>query len=183
MRIVGFAGSLRRESYNRRLLAAVGKQLEQRREDLVFESIELKDLPLFNADLEAAGDPPAVVRLKAAVGTADGLIIATPEYNHALPAVTKNAVDWLSRGPRPHALEGRPVAVMGASPGRFGTRRAQADLRQVLAVLGAITMVRPWLLISSAEERLGRDSEPADTIAEAIEKYADAFISWVDRFL
>lgn len=183
MRIVGFAGSLRKDSLNRRLLAAVASRLEKVQEDVEFETIDLSDLPFFNEDLEAAGDPPAVVRLKDAVRNASGLLIATPEYNHAMPAVTKNTLDWLSRGPKPHALEGKPVAIMGATPGVFGTRRSQADLRQVLAVLGAYTMVRPWLLVSRGHEKLLDATAADERLSEAVERYTDAVAEWISRFV
>ena len=94
---------------------------------------DLGEIPLFNADIEADGDPEPVRRFKQAIADADALLIATPEYNHCIPGVLKNAIDWASRPPRRSVLTNRPIAIMGASSGGGGTARAQAHLRDGLA--------------------------------------------------
>ncbi|PNA19004.1 FMN reductase, partial [Pseudomonas sp. MPR-R1B] len=91
---------------------------------------DLAEVPLYNADVEAQGDPSAVAAFKAAIRAADGLLIATPEYNHGVPGVMKNAIDWASRPPRQAALDGKPVGLIGASPGLTGSARGQSQLRQ-----------------------------------------------------
>ena len=129
LRVVAFAGSLRRGSFNRALLEAA-RQLALGR--MTISPIEIGELPFYNADLEAEGDPAAVVEFKAAIRAADGVIIATPEYNDGIPGVLTTAIDWGSRPPGIAPLTGKPVALMGASPSQIGTARAQLHLRQLL---------------------------------------------------
>ncbi|HRE42892.1 MAG TPA: NADPH-dependent FMN reductase, partial [Terricaulis sp.] len=118
LRILGLAGSLRQASLNRALLRAAADLAP---EGVAIESFDLIDVPLYNGDVEAAGDPPAVAALKAAIAGADGVLFVTPEYNHGVPAVTKNAVDWASRPARGAPLGGKPVGIIGASPGQTGS--------------------------------------------------------------
>jgi len=133
--IVGISGSLRQGSLNTQLLkACVG--LMPAGVTLNIET--LRDVPLYDGDVEAQGVPPGVAKLKDAVAASDGLLIVSPEYNHTMPGVLKNAIDWLSRPPADigRVFKGRPVALIGASPGQFGTARGQhswvAALRAVL---------------------------------------------------
>lgn len=149
-RIVAFAGSLRRGSYNRALIHAA---VELAPDGMTIEPIEIGELPFFNADLEAEGDPPSVVAFQAAVRQADGILIATPEYNDGIPAVLTNTIDWGSRLPGRSPLIGKPVAVMGASPSQIGTARAQLHLRQLLAHVQARILPPPELLVARAHER------------------------------
>src|SRR5262249_50345989 len=111
--VIGFAGSLRRGSYNRGLLRAA-KELSPSTLHIVIH--ELDGIPLYNDDVEAAGAPPSVVQLREAVRESDALLIATPEYDHGVPGVLKNTIDWLSRPQRNGALDGKVAALMGASP-------------------------------------------------------------------
>lgn len=147
--IAGLVGSLRRNSFNRRLMEAARA--------FAPASLELKlidglgEVPVFDEDLEAGAGPAAVARLREAVSRADGLLIATPEYNQSMPGMVKNLIDWLSRAD-PSPLEGKPVAVIGASSGPWGTRLAQAALRQTLIACGALVMPAPQLYVRSAGE-------------------------------
>ena len=111
--IAGIAGSLRRGSFNRGLLRAA---VESAPEGMTIETLELRDLPLYDADLDVDGGPEPVRAFKAGILAADGLFIATPEYNYSLPGVLKNALDWASRAPE-RALNDKPVAIVGATPG------------------------------------------------------------------
>src|SRR5262245_39739521 len=120
LEVLGIAGSLRRESYNRGLLRAAQ---EMAPEGMTIRSFELDAIPLYNGDVEAAGDPAPVAQLKEAIRGADALLLATPEYNYGVPGVLKNAVDWASRPPAKSVLSGKPAAIMGASPGMGGTIR------------------------------------------------------------
>jgi chromate reductase len=120
---------------------------------MVIESIEVGELPFYNADLEAEGDPPSVAAFKTALRQADGILIATPEYNDGIPAVLTNAIDWGSRLPGRSPLMGKPVAVMGASPSQIGTARAQLHLRQLLGHVQARILPPPELLVAKAHER------------------------------
>lgn len=128
--VVGFAGSLRRGSYNRALLRAA---TELAPAALQIVTYELEGIPLYNGDIEAVGAPPGVVQLRDAIRHADGLLIATPEYNHGVPGVLKNTIDWLSRPPRDSALNGKVAAVMGASPGGPARRVANRNCARHLS--------------------------------------------------
>jgi chromate reductase, NAD(P)H dehydrogenase (quinone) len=173
VRIVGFAGSLREGSYNRALLRAC---IELAPAGTSLEAWDLRGIPLYDADVEARGFPPGVEALRSAVAEADGLLVVTPEYNASLPAVTKNAVDWLSRRPRPSPLDGRPAVIMGATPGRHATVRAQAQLRGLLSHTGAYVLPKPEVAFPRAEE-LFPDGELAD--ADARERVAAALAAFV----
>jgi NAD(P)H-dependent FMN reductase len=149
--VVGISGSLRRGSFNTALLRAAAG-LTPEGAELKIETI--RGIPLYDADVEAAeGIPPAVAALKEAIAAADGLLLVTPEYNNSIPGVFKNAIDWLSRPPADikRVFGGKPVAVMGASPGGFGTILSQNAWLPVLRTLGT----RPWfggrLLVSRAQ--------------------------------
>lgn len=135
-RILGIAGSLRQDSFNRNLLVAATHELPAGVELEIWDN--LGHVPPFNEDLEAAPAPAAVAELRQAISVASGLLIATPEYNGSIPGQLKNALDWASRPYRGSALSGKPVAVIGASPSPGGAASAQADLRKVLARSGAV---------------------------------------------
>ncbi len=160
--IVGIAGSLRRHSFNLGLLHAAAGLMP---DGATLEVRTLAGIPLYDADDEAAnGLPPAVAALKDAVAAADGLLLATPEYNNGIPGVFKNGIDWLSRpaGDIGRVFGGKPVAVVGASPGGFGTILAQDGWLPVLRTLGT----RPWfegrLLVSRAGPLFDADGRLAD---------------------
>jgi chromate reductase len=120
---------------------------------MTIETIEIGGLPFYNADLEKEGDPVAVATFKAAIQQADGVLIATPEYNEGIPGVLTNALDWGSRLPGRAPLAGKPVAFIGASPAQLGTARAQVHLRQVLGHMQARVLPPPELLVARAHER------------------------------
>jgi chromate reductase len=148
LHIVGFSGSLRKASYNSGLLRAVAEVLP---ENVTFEIIDLTPIPLFNPDHEA--DTPGAVReARESIRAADALLIATPEYNYSFPGVLKNAIDWFSRPTGQSPLIGKPGAIMGAG-GRFGTVRAQLQLRQILVHLNVLLLNRPELMIPMAHEK------------------------------
>jgi len=134
-RILGISGSLRRPSHNTNLLRAAAKLLPPGVELEIYGG--LRELPPYDADLDIQPADPAVARLRAAIAAADGVLIATPEYNGSIPGVLKNALDWASRPFPDNALRGKPVAVIGASTGLFGAVWAQAEARKVLEVIGA----------------------------------------------
>lgn len=183
LRVLCLAGSLRRASWNRRLLQAAASLAPAGVEAQVYDA--LATVPLFDEDLEQAEPegPPGVRALRAAIAAADGLLIATPEYNHALPGVLKNALDWLSReSPQGEVLAERPVAVLGASSGPWGTRLAQASLRQVLHTCGALVMPSPTLFMARAAERFDAQGTLADaSTRESLQRFMEAFATWVHR--
>lgn len=134
MRVLGISGSLRRDSYNHALLREAAERLPAGVEWSEFE--RLGEIPPYDADLEAGETPVAVAELRRAMREADAVIIATPEYNHSIPGVLKNGLDWASRPAGQSAMTGTPVAVIGASTGMFGAVWAQAETRKVLSALG-----------------------------------------------
>jgi chromate reductase len=152
--VVGFAGSLRRGSYNRALLRAATELAPSALHIVIHE---LDGIPLYNGDVEAAGAPSSVVELRDAIRTAEGLLIATPEYNHGVPGVLKNTIDWLSRPPRDSALNGKVAAVMGASPGVTGTARGQSQLRQAFVFTNTYAPLQPEVLVGRAHEKFDAD--------------------------
>ncbi len=132
IRLVGLIGSLRRGSYNRRLLAAAGRELPASARLDIFE--RLADIPPYSEDIPA---PDVVRMLRVDIASADGLLIATPEYNASVPGHLKNALDWASRPYPDNSLRDKPAAVIGASTGLFGAVWAQAELRKILSTIGA----------------------------------------------
>lgn len=183
LRVLCLAGSLRRASWNRSLLQAAASLAPAGVEAEVYDA--LATVPLFDEDLERAEPegPPGVRALRIAIAAADGLVIATPEYNHALPGVLKNALDWLSReSPQGEVLAERPVAVLGASSGPWGTRLAQASLRQVLHTCGALVMPSPTLFMARAAEHFDAQGALADDAARAsLQRFMGAFAGWIGR--
>lgn len=157
--VAGFAGSLRRGSYNRALLRAAAELAPPVLRIAIYE---LHEIPLYNADVEAAGVAATVVRLRDAVRQADGLLIATPEYNHGVPGVLKNTIDWLSRPPRDSALNNKTAALMGASPGMTGTARAQSQLRQSFVFTNTYALLQPEVLVARAHEKFDADGRLVD---------------------
>ncbi len=117
-------------------------------------NIDLRKVPFYDGDLEAAGDPEEVTALKSTIAKADAILVATPEYNGSVPAVLKNAIDWASRPPADSPLKDKPTALMGASPSRGGTRNAQVHLREVLDRAGADVMDEPSLYLARATEHV-----------------------------
>ncbi|CAN5827734.1 NAD(P)H-dependent oxidoreductase [soil metagenome] len=138
MIVLGLPGSLRVESYNRRLLEAAAALLPARAMLKVYD--RLAEIPPYNDDVEAGDTPEAVRSLRQAIDEADAVLVATPEYNSSIPGLLKNALDWASRPFPGNALRGKPAAVVGASTGLFGAVWAQAETRKVLKAIGAIVI-------------------------------------------
>ena len=178
LRVVGIAGSLRAASYNRALLAAC---VELAPPGMRIEPFDLREVPLYDRDVEDAGFPEAVAGLRSAIAAADALLIVTPEYNAGMPAVTKNAVDWASRRPAPTPLDGKPTLVMGASPGRLGTTRSQAQLRGALAHAGAIALPRPQVFVAAAGDKFVDGVLVDDETRERLTTTLAAFAAFVER--
>jgi chromate reductase len=182
-RVLCLAGSLRRDSWNRRLLQAAVVQAPATLQLDVYGA--LSAVPLFDEDLEQRepAGPAGVQALRAAIAAADGLIIATPEYNHAMPGVLKNALDWLSReSPAGEVLSEKPVGVLGASSGPWGTRLAQASLRQVLHTCGALVMPAPTLFVANAASRFDAGGTLTDlATVQSLQNFMLAFERWMER--
>jgi len=179
LRITSIAGSLRKASINRALLVAAQDLAP---EDLEIKIIPIDGIPLYNGDLELEGVPASVTALRQEIEAADGLLIATPEYNSGIPGVLKNTLDWLSRPPRPQAFEAKPVGLLGATPGGFGTRAAQFQLRQCLAPLNACVMAQPQMLVRSASTLFDEELRLTDEkTRERLLRFLTAFGEWVRR--
>jgi chromate reductase, NAD(P)H dehydrogenase (quinone) len=164
-----------RGSYNRALLRAAA-ELAPPKLHVVIHGLD--EIPLYNGDIEAAGVPPSVVQLCDAIRKADGLLIATPEYNHGVPGVLKNTIDWLSRPPRDSALNGKVAAVMGASPGITGTARGQSQLRQSFVFTNTYALLQPEVLVGRAHEKFDADGllvhhETRDFLATFLQRFTD----------
>jgi chromate reductase len=180
VRVLGVAGSLRLGSLNRALLRAAAKLAPA---GITIEPFDLADVPLYNGDVEAAGDPPGVAAFKDAIRAADAVLFATPEYNHGVPGVMKNAVDWASRPARDAALNGKPVGIIGASPGATGTARGQSQLRQAFEFTNSFCMPQPEILVFRAHEKYNADGELTDAkTIEFLGKYLEALRDWTLRF-
>lgn len=151
MRVLGISGSLRRDSLNSALLRAAAERLPAGVELVEFE--RLGEIPPYDADLETATTPSAVGELREAMRAADAVLVATPEYNHSIPGVLKNALDWASRPAGQSALNGTPAAVIGASTGMFGAVWAQAETRKVLGALGG-RVIEAELPVAGADKLL-----------------------------
>jgi chromate reductase len=178
VKILAISGSLRASSFN---TAALRAAIELAPAGMSIELEEIGDLPLYNDDVRAQGFPPPVQRLRERIKAADGLLIATPEYNYSIPGVLKNAIDWASRPPE-QPFDGKPIAIMGASPGAIGTARAQYHLRQCFVFLNGLVLNRPEVMIGGAAGRFdaaGKLTDPAtrDFVAAMLV----AFKAWTVR--
>jgi len=176
--ILGFAGSLRKASYNRGLLQAALGLLP---EGVTLETFDLLPIPLYNGDVEAQGFPAPVQQFRDKIAAADALLIATPEYNYSIPGVLKNAIDWASRPPSV-PLAGKPAAIMGASPGFAGTARAQYHLRQVFVNMDMHPINKPEVFVSSAMNKFDAQGQLTDEpTRQVIARLIDALAQWTRR--
>lgn len=179
MNILGISGSLRRSSYNTALLRAATSLAPG---GMAILLADVSAVPLFNEDVEAEGDPGPVAALKKRVREADALLIACPEYNHSIPGVLKNAIDWLSRPPGRAVLGGKPCGIIGASPGFTGAVRGQAHLRYVLHALTLNVLPQPELLVGGVRDKFDDALALTDAkTAELLRDYLERLASWADR--
>ena len=178
MRILGIAGSLRTQSYNRALLSAA--------RELLPEGVELVDFPLlglpfYDGDVEAAAVPEPVQRLRDRIAAADAVLFATPEYNRGTSGVLKNAIDWASRPARQSVLDGKPVALVGATTGISGTANAQRQVREALLFPGAQTLPQE-LLVSRAGEKFDAEGDLVEPETRAeLKVLLEDLAAWIDQ--
>ena len=176
--ILGFAGSLRKGSYNKALLRAA---VELKPKDAELEIFSIDGIPLFNQDLEAQ-TPEKVKQFKAKIRAADAILIATPEYDYSMPGVLKNAIDWASRPYGDNSFEDKPVAIMGASPGGFGTARAQYHLRQICVFLNMHTVNKPEVFVTFAHTKIDGNGRVTDEETRGrIKHLLESLVSWTRR--
>jgi len=177
LKVLGIAGSLRKGSLNRATLQAA---IELAPDGLEIEAWDgLRAIPPYDQNVRDEGFPEAVADLRQRIAEANGLLIAMPEYNYSVPGVLKNAIDWASRPPR-QPFKGKPVAIMGTSPGGFGTARGQAHLRLVLMPLDARVLAVPEVLINYAGDKF-EDGKLTDEKTRGFFKdtFLPAFADWI----
>ena len=178
VRILGIAGSLRRQSYNRGALRAA---TELTPEGTTIEIFELDGIPAFNQD-EDQNPPPKVAELKKRIREADAILFVTPEYNYSIPGVLKNAIDWASRPYGDSAWNGKPAAIMGASVGAIATARAQYHLRQMMVFLNMFPINQPEVMIGNAAEKFDENGNLSDEkTKDYIRKLIQNLVDWTRR--
>lgn len=175
--IAVFVGSLRKESFNKKLaeaLALVGKDIFR------FNIVPLDDVPMYNQDMEA-NFPAPVVRIKKAVAEADGVLLVTPEYNRSIPSVLKNSMDWCSRPYGENSWAGKPAALAGTSPGAVGTAAVQSHLRSVMAILGMIVMGQPEMYLIWNDDYFDAAGHVADEKnKDFLRQFLVRFSKWIE---
>lgn len=177
--VLGIAGSLRKQSHNVAVLRAAGELMPA---NMSLEIYDLASIPFYNQDEDGERMPDSVRQFKQKIADADALLIATPEYNHSIPGVLKNALDWASRPTGSAPTNGKPAAILGASPGGFGAVRAQLHLRQILASMNVFVLPRPEVAIPFAGQKLDEHGHLTDEqTREFIRAHMAAFASWVRR--
>lgn len=178
-KVAGISGSLRAASYNTAALRAAGELAPN---SLDIDIVTLNDVPLFDQDVEANGWPPRVQELRDRVGNADAVIFASPEYNYSITGVLKNAIDWLSRPEGAAPLNGKPAAILGATPSFVGTARGQAHLRQVVFYNAMPLLPTAEVLIARAGERFDGEGRLVDEkTREVLKDMLHKFAGWVER--
>jgi chromate reductase, NAD(P)H dehydrogenase (quinone) len=176
--ILGFAGSLRKGSYNKALLRTATQLAPT---DARIEIFDLEGIPPFNQDLEQSM-PDRVKEFKSKIRAADAILIATPEYNYSIPGVLKNAIDWASRPSGDNSFQGKPVAMMSASTGMLGGARAQYHLRQVFVFLDMHPINKPEVIVTFAPSKFDEKGSLTDeTAKELIRKLLENLVAWTKR--
>lgn len=179
LKFIGFSGSLRAGSFNTGALRAAQELCPEEAE---LEIYDISGFPPFNQDQEA--DPPKMVAdLKAAIRAADAVIFCSPEYNYSIPGHLKNVIDWASRPYGDSAWEGKPAAIMGASPGAIATARMQYHLRQVMVFLNMHPLNKPEIMIGNCSDKYDAEGRLTDeNTRQHISKMLDALVDWTNRF-
>ncbi|MDP6388820.1 MAG: NAD(P)H-dependent oxidoreductase [Alphaproteobacteria bacterium] len=176
--VLGLCGSLRKDSINMVALKAAGSLMPDGSD---LHIADISDIPIYNEDDCADGFPVAVGELRDKIAAADALMIATPEYNLSVPGVLKNAIDWVSRPPD-QPFEGKPVAILGASPGRSGTMRAQHHLRQIFVFVDMKPINKPEVFITDARTKFDEDGRVTDDeTAEFLTDLTASLIDWTRK--
>lgn len=176
--IAVIVGSLRKDSFNRKLANALPKLAPA---EFSFKQLEIGDLPLYNQD-DDANPPASAKRLKAEIAAANGVLFVTPEYNRSIPGVLKNALDHASRPYGQSAWNGKPAGVIGVSVGAHGTSMAQQHLRNILAYLNMPTLGQPEAFIHAKDGLFDSDGNIGPDSKAFLQKWVDAYVGWVKRF-
>jgi chromate reductase len=178
VRVLGFAGSLRRGSYNKALLRTAAELMPK---EARLEIFDLEGIPPFNQDL-LSPLPERVAEFKSRIRTADAILIATPEHNYSLPGVLKNAIDWASWPHNDNAFEDKPAALMSASTGIMGGIRAQYHLRQVLVYLDMYPLNKPEVFVAQARQKFDNKGRLLDeTARKLVGELLESLVAWSRR--
>jgi chromate reductase len=176
--VLGIAGSLRKGSFNRALLRAA---VELVPEGVTLEEFDIAPIPMFNADLLAAGYPAPVEEFRKRIAASDALLFVTPEYNYSIPGVLKNAIDWASRPPDP-PLQDKPAAMMGATPGALGTVLCQHHLRQTFVFNNMHPLSKPQVYVSRATDKFDAAGRLTDEdTRKRVRELLEALKAWTIR--
>ena len=170
-------GSLRKDSFNRKLANAIVKLAPQ---EFSFQQVQIGDLPLYNQD-DDANQAESVKRLKNEIKSAQGILFVTPEYNRSIPGVLKNAIDHASRPHGQNAWAGKPAGVLGASIGVIGTAIAQQHLRNVLAFLGVLTLGQPEAFIHVKDGLFDEAGNIGADSKQFLQNWMDQYVAWVKK--
>ena len=176
MNVLGFAGSLRKGSFNKALLRLAAREAPEGMNILIHD---LADIPLYNMDLEQDAFPKAVTVFREAIKAADGLLIVTPEYNRGVPGVLKNALDWATRPETVNALLGKPVGVMGATIGFLGTRFAQRDLLPFFQACQMKPYLDATVAVTRVEDKIDAGEIADPNTVELVRRYLTGFAEWL----
>lgn len=173
-----YAGSLRKASYNKSLLHALVRLAPPH---ITINILDLSEIPLFNMDHEH-NPPPAVTRLRETIRKADGLIIVSPEHNGIIPAVTKTVIEWASRPAEDSVLEGKPAAILGGSPGYYGTAKAQLVIRQIATVEGVYFLQEPEIRVARIHTKFNDKGELIDDeLRQTLVEFLSAMSAWTNK--
>jgi chromate reductase len=178
-KILGIAGSLRKDSYNRALLRAIAGLAP---DGIEIDIFELDNIPLYNQDIDTQELMPESVReLKRRIREADAVLFVTPEYNRSIPGVLKNAIDWASRPYNDNSFDDKPVATIGATDGMLGTAVVQYHMREIFSFLNAHPMERPQLFISGISGKLVDGKIKDEELEKLLLKFIDSLAVWAKR--
>ena len=179
MKLIGISGSLRKESYNTRLLQAAGELLP---DGVSLDIVTCHDIPLYNGDLDGETKPDSVISLKAAIAKADGILFASPEYNYSFSGVLKNCIDWASRPAYKSVLAGKPAGIVCVAKGHVGGGRSHAHLMQVLsATLTPVVPAPPFLVPLSSETFDAQGALSDGVVRQKIQRYLADLVAWINR--
>lgn len=179
MKLIGISGSLRKESFNTKMLHAAANCLP---EDVSITFISCEDLPLYNTDIDGDQKPDSVVKFINSIAECDGLLFSTPEYNYSIPGLLKNAIDWASRPAYKSVLAGKPVAILSASKSPVGGARVQSHLRDILSATLSPVVPSPPFLIPQVQGKFDDEGKLVDpAFLQALERYLGEFADWVSR--
>lgn len=177
IKVIGFAGSLRKGSYNKMLLKNVQQLFPN---DMELEIIDIPDIPIYNYDIQAAhGIPASVIEIGEKIRNAHAVLIATPEYNYGVPGGLKNFIDWISRIEN-QPLRGRVLGMMGATTGLGGTIRAQVALRMIAVFVESCVMAKPEIYVTKAGDKFDKEGNLIDEATKKVlEKYIEKLKEWI----